>query len=645
MYKFYWLLDAAVVAAIGFYLVLAPYTKVEESFNLQAVHDILNYGPLPSQTITDNYDHIKFPGVVPRTFVGSLILAAIVNSVNSFSRSILAVDLLAPEKSQSNLQLLVRAILGLANAFGFYKIRESINRVTITDKKSKTKGVIGFWFTVLLLTQFHILFYSTRTLPNFIALPFVSIGLSRLIEGDIVGYAWLAFTGIVFRLEVGLFAVIIAIVSSLGFGQSSIFVNGLSLFTGTSLGGLISLGVDSHFWGRLVVPEIESFVFNVVEGKASEWGVEPWSAYFGKYLFQLFRPPVILLLVLPGLSSDPADDGVTFVDQAQKKKVAHPARHSLRILFVSSVLYIAAMSFQPHKEWRFIIYTIPILTLQAANGLTGISRKWSLGLTSKLLLLIIIALSFLASLLSLLSGYVSHFNYPGGEALAFVNEYVQPLSSEEVFVHLDVPACMTGVSRFGQIHSDLITYDKTEDATELSEIWSQIDILVTGVSPAEIDKNFWELLHSTKAFYSMSVQPIIQLLQRQQTDKTAVRSFAVTVGKEAIRGDFSTIHTFVRSLLLTTDYIFVYKRVQPDPKSSNIEEVPSAIEDIANGTGTIAGVSSEANEELASESIEVSEVEELEVVEEILEPSLEIVDPENTIETEQDSTIEEVSGA
>lgn len=57
---------------------VAPYTKVEESFNIQAVHDILVSGiPLTSleEKFTKSYDHVTFPGAVPRTFVGALLLA------------------------------------------------------------------------------------------------------------------------------------------------------------------------------------------------------------------------------------------------------------------------------------------------------------------------------------------------------------------------------------------------------------------------------------------------------------------------------------------------------------------------------------------------------------------------------------------
>ena len=60
------------------HLYVSPYTKVEESFNIQAVHDILEYGipfEYPSANIDANYDHVKFSGSVPRTFLGAVLLS------------------------------------------------------------------------------------------------------------------------------------------------------------------------------------------------------------------------------------------------------------------------------------------------------------------------------------------------------------------------------------------------------------------------------------------------------------------------------------------------------------------------------------------------------------------------------------------
>lgn len=89
--------------AILIHLLVAPYTKVEESFNIQAVHDILTHGiPGPSNAddfFTQHYDHVSFPGSVPRTFAGALVLSGLVRPLIGFVEDAGNVQVLGESRS------------------------------------------------------------------------------------------------------------------------------------------------------------------------------------------------------------------------------------------------------------------------------------------------------------------------------------------------------------------------------------------------------------------------------------------------------------------------------------------------------------------------------------------------------------------
>lgn len=143
-------------ALILTHLFVAPYTKVEESFTIQAAHDILVYGTPThhvSARIARVYDHSSFPGAVPRSFVGPVLLSG-------WSQVVLAFV------SFAHAQLVVRAVLGLFNAaclvFFAGRLEQGLG-----------KGVARWWI-LLTAAQFHIIFYASRTLPNMFA-----FGLSR----------------------------------------------------------------------------------------------------------------------------------------------------------------------------------------------------------------------------------------------------------------------------------------------------------------------------------------------------------------------------------------------------------------------------------------------------------------------------------
>lgn len=572
--KFVYLLDVLFIAAIAYHLALAPYTKVEESFNIQVIHDIINYGVYPPEQI-ELYDHKQFPGAVPRTFVGSLLIGGIVKGID-VAYSMLKGKLLAQSEDGNQLvaQYAARGVLGVANFLGLRYLRESLSKVAFCERNSKVKGAIGVFYTLFMLVQFHVPYYATRTLPNFIALPFVTFAFGKLVKGDMSGLTWLSFTACIFRVEIGVFAATISFVSSLIYGQSDIRINTFLLAVGAIVGVMVSVTVDSYFWGEWLWPEFESFRFNILHGKSVEWGVEPYGAYFKKYLLNFFRPPHVLLLAVLGLLVDPANDGTpTEVTEDNKLVVTHPARNSLRVLSLSSILYIAFMSRQPHKEWRFIVYVVPILTLQAANGMANITRKLPVLFAHKLLFFIMLASVGVSIIYTSMMSYASSFNYPGGEAVTFLDNYLlQNRAGDSVLVHMDVASCMSGVTKFTELHALNIQYDKTEEIEEVSRLWNNFTHLITEVDMdkqstestlIKYEPNHWKKLKTVESFDHVNFFPFVYTVQHIQQYQALPPEISPT-GTSDPWDYVEKLKKFLRNVVVTKDYLYVYERTEKD---------------------------------------------------------------------------------
>lgn len=161
------LLDGLLVAAPLAHLAAAPHTKVEESFALQAAHDALVYGAAPARaTLRAAFDHVAFPGAVPRSFAGPLALAVAARP---------AAALLGFARAQAA----VRAALAAANAAALVAFGRAVAEAWGPAPAA--------WWAALTLAQFHVVFYASRTLPNMVAFgpgepstlsPFLSFSVS-----------------------------------------------------------------------------------------------------------------------------------------------------------------------------------------------------------------------------------------------------------------------------------------------------------------------------------------------------------------------------------------------------------------------------------------------------------------------------------
>ncbi|EJP69081.1 Alg9-like mannosyltransferase [Beauveria bassiana ARSEF 2860] len=486
------------------HLLLAPFSKVEESFTLQAAHDVLVYGTPTgadrAAALADSYDHFVFPGVVPRTFIGAVVIAAL-------SQPLIAVAGFA------RAQMLVRGVLGALNALSLLVFRRGLD--------AAFGKATGRWWVVLVVSQFHLMFYLSRTLPNMFSFglslltllksPFslATLAAAFLLPQATPALAFarqkqalllLVFSAVVFRAETAL--LLGATCLHLLFRRRATLTRLVPLLAGLSLGALLlSVPVDSYFWQRgLLWPELAGFYYNVVRGSASAWGTSPWHYYFSSALPRLLLNPLALPLAACALW--------------------WPAtRHPAADLVAPPLLFVALYSLQPHKEARFIFYVVPALTAAAALGANYVYTR-----RSKSLLYRIVAaalpLSILASLAaSLAMLLVSSLNYPGGDAVAQLfqlthhqHHHASAPPHDTLSVHADVLTCMTGLTLFGQnphglplaygappprsslvaAAPPLLLFDKTEDEAAMArpDFWTRFDYVLTE-DPGKITTGQW----------------------------------------------------------------------------------------------------------------------------------------------------------
>ncbi|KAK3989149.1 Alg9-like mannosyltransferase family-domain-containing protein [Cladorrhinum sp. PSN332] len=476
-------LSILIPGLVLFHLILAPYTKVEESFNIQATHDVLVYG-MPTSNVYERlhhtYDHFTFPGAVPRTFLGPVLLAAV-------AQPIIAVT------GFQHAQFVVRAILGLFNAAALLVFARNI-------RQAYGSGTAR-WYMMLQASQFHIIFYASRTLPNMFAFGLTTLAFAFLLpqpSPDLVkstprrqrlAITLFVLSAAVFRSEIALLLAtnILYLLVLPAISLERVIYPFLTSFL---VALATSVPIDSYFWQQFPIwPELWGFYYNVVQGSSSDWGVSPWYYYFVSAIPRLLVNPLAYMLLTPLAWYHPSTS------------------HAAKRLTVPSLLFAAIYSIQPHKEARFIFYVVPPLTAAAALGANTVFNQRGKSFLSSLLALAVI-ISIVASLAASTGMLLlSSLNYPGGEALSFVRSTVlaesaesTDLSSAVVPVHADVLSCMTGVTLFGTAtgsklpnlapegglvhqngHGVTIAVDKTEESDELEteEFWRMFGYVLT----------------------------------------------------------------------------------------------------------------------------------------------------------------------
>ncbi|KAJ2924814.1 hypothetical protein H1R20_g12296, partial [Candolleomyces eurysporus] len=300
----------------------------------------------------------------------------------------------------------------------------------------------------------------------------------------------LTFAAAVFRGEIALYLAPLClqalITRSISFSQllKTGVVSGI-------LSAILTITVDSYFWNQtLLWPEFSGLFFNVVEGKSAEWGTSPPLTYFTSFL------PKLLLSSLP----------LSFLGILFNRQI--------RGLLLPSFLFIVLISFLGHKEWRFIIYVVPIFNIAAARGLHALFSPRKQSSFGRVRFLLGASLITLNIAFTVFSTAVSIANYPGGEAMRQFHALYNPLThTSPIHVHISNLAAQSGASLFTQLHSQPTwpinsnanwAYNKTESLTfnDLTAANSPFTHLILEERPAAklLDKRGWKVVSAVEAF-------------------------------------------------------------------------------------------------------------------------------------------------
>ncbi|GMH56115.1 hypothetical protein TL16_g02061 [Triparma laevis f. inornata] len=320
----------------------------------------------------NNFDHLSFPGVVPRSFLPSAILANLCKPIHLLHSYLSSSSNLLPPPTPPTYSTISRFILGLLQAHATTSLSSALPPPTQTP------------FLLLSSLQPHLNFYASRFLPNSFALLLTTHAFACWFnQSPYSTISLLTIAAATTRCDMLVLAAPIGI--SLLLNSKVTLLKGIltGIFTLT-LTFLFIIPLDTVMWNNYSSPMLPPLPFlwaegvvlfyNTVENKSANWGTSPpyWylvamlKALLGCFFFAMLG--VFKLRPTPAPPS-PHKDQIFSLFNIQ----VYLNKHLLGYLFPAAV-FVALYSILPHKELRFILPAFPIFNVAAAEGLAGV---WS----------------------------------------------------------------------------------------------------------------------------------------------------------------------------------------------------------------------------------------------------------------------------
>ena len=439
---------------------------------MQACRDLFYLGlPRPGGGAAGlvGYDHAAYPGVVPRSFAGPLLLSGAVRAaitVNGWFSAASSLLLPAPAPAggipPDAVQILVRAALGAANVAALVRLAAASSRVLRPGPSSAPDFRSGAYALLCCAVQFHLPFYFSRTLPNVLAMPVVTLAWAAWVGGASPAAAVALFSGAAAVLRCDLTLLVATSgVAMLATGRIGVARGVAAGLGGAACAAAAAVPLDTLLWGPLrgggpVWPELSVLAFNTVADGSAAYDVSPWHWYATSALPKMLTATALLL--------PPA---FLRTDGRRLAWDGTAAPHA-----AAAAGFVALYSVLPHKEARFLF---PVL----ANVLAGrgaallhhlafdapppgwpapFRRRRTAARLAYAVVPLCLAASAAASAAFLAA---SSHNYPGGVALLLLRRRLQTghaaatardggAPCPPLRVYVDGAAAMTGVTLFGE---------------------------------------------------------------------------------------------------------------------------------------------------------------------------------------------------